>query len=184
MGITTGTAFAPSSPRIAPTTPWKSAPILSILFTKAIRGTEYLSACLQTVSDWGCTPPTAQKRAIAPSSTRRLRSTSTVKSTCPGVSIRFTMCPRQTKVVAALVIVIPRSCSWSIQSITARPSWTSPMRWVLPVKKSIRSDTVVFPASMWAIIPMFRRLPGGNSLFTSSSVDASVWLLSRREAAI
>jgi hypothetical protein len=29
----------------------KSAPILSILFTNAILGTEYLSACFQTVSD-------------------------------------------------------------------------------------------------------------------------------------
>ena len=31
------------------------------------------------------------------------------------------------QVVAAEVIVIPRSCSCSIQSITAAPSWTSPI---------------------------------------------------------
>jgi hypothetical protein len=30
------------------------------------------------------------------------------------------------QVVAAEVIVIPRSCSWTIQSMTAVPSWTSP----------------------------------------------------------
>jgi hypothetical protein len=30
-------------------------------------------------------------------------------------------------VVAAEVIVIPRSCSCAIQSITAAPSWTSPI---------------------------------------------------------
>ena len=35
--------------------------------------------------------------------------------------------------VAAEVIVIPRSCSCSIQSITAAPSWTSPILWVRPV---------------------------------------------------
>jgi len=33
----------------------KSQPVLSILFTKAILGTPYLSACFQTVSDCGST---------------------------------------------------------------------------------------------------------------------------------
>ena len=33
----------------------------------------------------------------------------------------------QKQVVAADVIVIPRSCSCSIQSIVAVPSWTSPI---------------------------------------------------------
>ena len=37
----------------------------------------------------GLNPPTAQRTRMAPSSTRRLRSTSTVKSTWPGVSIRL-----------------------------------------------------------------------------------------------
>ena len=32
----------------------------------------------------------------------------------------------QKQVVAAAVIVIPRSCSWAIQSMVAAPSWTSP----------------------------------------------------------
>ena len=35
--------------------------------------------------------------------------------------------------VAAEVIVMPRSCSCSIQSMTAAPSWTSPILWVRPV---------------------------------------------------
>ena len=34
---------------------------------------------------------------------------------------------------AVAVMVIPRSCSWGIQSITASPSWTSPILWVSPV---------------------------------------------------
>ena len=33
----------------------------------------------------------------------------------------------QKQVVAADVIVMPRSCSWTIQSIVAVPSWTSPI---------------------------------------------------------
>ena len=40
---------------------------------------------------------------------------------------------RQLQVVAADVMVMPRSCSYSIQSITAVPSWTSPILYVFPV---------------------------------------------------
>ena len=40
---------------------------------------------------------------------------------------------RQTAVVAADVIVMPRSCSCAIQSMVAAPSWTSPILWVRPV---------------------------------------------------
>ena len=39
----------------------------------------------------------------------------------------------QKQVVAADVIVMPRSCSCAIQSITAAPSWTSPILCVMPV---------------------------------------------------
>ena len=49
----------------------KSAPILSILLMKQMRGTPYLSAWRQTVSDCGSTPCTASKQATAPSSTRK-----------------------------------------------------------------------------------------------------------------
>ena len=38
----------------------------------------------------------------------------------------------QNVVVAADVIVMPRSCSCSIQSMVAAPSWTSPILWDLP----------------------------------------------------
>ena len=108
------------------TTRQKSAPVRSSLLTKQKRGTWYLSAWRQTVSDCGSTPATPSKTTTAPSSTRRLRSTSTVKSTCPGVSIRLMRWSFQKQVVAAAVMVIPRSCSCSIQSIVAAPSWTSP----------------------------------------------------------
>ncbi len=92
-----------------------------------MRGTPYLSAWRQTVSDCGSTPATESKRAIAPSRTRSERSTSTVKSTCPGVSMMLMRWSSHSQVVAADVIVMPRSCSCSIQSIVAAPSWTSPI---------------------------------------------------------
>ena len=70
--------------------PSKSAPSRSILLMNASRGTPYLSACRQTVSLWASTPSRALNTTTPPSSTRRLRSTSAVKSTWPGVSIRLT----------------------------------------------------------------------------------------------
>ena len=39
---------------------------------------------------------------------------------------------RQEQVVAAEVMVMPRSCSCAIQSMMAAPSWTSPILCVLP----------------------------------------------------
>ena len=105
----------------------KSAPVRSSLLMKQKRGTPYRSACRQTVSDCGSTPATPSNTTTAPSSTRRLRSTSTVKSTCPGVSMMLMRWSPQNAVVAAAVMVMPRSCSWGIQSIVAAPSWTSPI---------------------------------------------------------
>ena len=105
----------------------------SILLTKQMRGTEYLSACRHTVSDWGSTPATESNTATAPSSTRSERSTSTVKSTWPGVSMMLIRWPFHSQVVAAEVMVMPRSCSCAIQSIVAAPSCTSPILYALPV---------------------------------------------------
>ena len=61
------------------------------------------------------------------------RSTSTVKSTWPGVSMMLMRWSFHSHAVAAEVIVMPRSCSCSIQSMTAAPSRTSPIWWVWPV---------------------------------------------------
>ncbi len=132
-GTVTATGCAPRRSWISVSTRSKSAPTRSILLTKAMAGTPYLAAWRQTTSDCASTPPTPQKTATTPSSTRRERSTSTVKSTCPGVSIRLMRWLRQEVVVAALTMVMPRSCSWSIQSMVVLPSSTSPMRWVRPV---------------------------------------------------
>ena len=93
--------FAPSRFSIWSIVPKKSAPSRSSLFTSAIRGTPYLSACRHTVSLWASTPSRAENTTTAPSSTRRLRSTSAVKSTWPGVSMRFTVTSRHLNDTAA-----------------------------------------------------------------------------------
>ena len=99
----------------------------------ATRGTPYRRIWRSTVRLCDCTPETAQITSTPPSSTRSARSTSTVKSTCPGVSMMLMHLSFQKHVVAALVMVMPRSCSCSIQSIVAPPSCTSPILYVLPV---------------------------------------------------
>src|SRR5713101_7643379 len=75
-----------------------------------MRGTRYLSAWRHTVSDCGCTPATESNTQTAPSSTRSERSTSTVKSTWPGVSMILTryFFPKRSHeaVVAALAILL------------------------------------------------------------------------------
>ena len=70
---------------------------------------------------------------MAPSRTRSALSTSMVKSTCPGVSMMFIWWSFQKHVVEADVMVIPLSLSCSIQSISASPSWTSPILCLRPV---------------------------------------------------
>ena len=71
IGIWTGTALALIRSFIICTAPAKSAPVRSILLTKAMRGTPYLFICRHTVSLCGSTPPTAQKSATAPSRMRK-----------------------------------------------------------------------------------------------------------------
>ena len=60
-----------------------------------------------------------------------------VKSTWPGVSMmlmRYFWSRRvQKAVIAAEVMVMPRSCSCTIQSVMVVPSWTSPILWMAPV---------------------------------------------------
>ena len=107
---------------------WKSAPMRSILLTKQIRGTPYLLACRHTVSVCGSTPATASKTATAPSSTRRRALHLDGEVDVAGrVDDVDPACRCHLQVVAAEVMVMPRSCSWTIQSMVAAPSWTSPI---------------------------------------------------------
>ena len=81
MGSWMQTGFAARRSTRVRTDMKKSAPTRSILLMKQMRGTLYLSAWRQTVSLCGSTPLTASNTAQAPSSTRKERSTSIVKST-------------------------------------------------------------------------------------------------------
>jgi hypothetical protein len=125
----TGTGLLPSCFSMLSTDLKKSAPSLSILLMKREGGHAVplglapdrlrlgLDALL-AVEDSDCSIQDAQAR-----------STSTVKSTWPGVSMMLTWSTVLPvgQVVAADVIVMPRSCSWAIQSMVALPSWTSPI---------------------------------------------------------
>src|SRR3990167_4822523 len=73
------------------------------------------------------------------------------------------VCKSQKVVIAAETMVIPRSLSWAIQSVTVVPSSTEPCLYVFPVSKRTLSVVVVLPASMWAIIPMFLIFSNGTS---------------------
>mmetsp|Transcript_22354 Transcript_22354/g.69164 ORF Transcript_22354/g.69164 Transcript_22354/m.69164 type:complete len:213 (+) Transcript_22354:1482-2120(+) len=133
MGTCMGRATAPRFVLIMSTQRSKFAPMRSILLTKMSRGTPYLSAWRHTVSDCGSTPDTESRQHTAPSSTLSARSTSSVKSTWPGVSMMLMRWSFHAQVVAADVMVMPRSCSCSIQSMVALPSCTSPILYDLPV---------------------------------------------------
>ena len=102
IGSCTSATVASRRSLIMSTQRKKSAPTRSILLMKHIRGTLYLLAWRQTVSVCGSTPATASNTATAPSSTRSDRSTSTVKSTWPGVSMMLIQVSRHLQVVAAL----------------------------------------------------------------------------------
>ena len=91
-----------------------------------------------------------QERALAGLSDRE---TSYVKSTCPGVSIRFSSCPRQSTRTACALIVIPRSRSSSIESrICSRISRCG----TASVSSRMRSASVDLPWSMCAMIAKLR----------------------------
>ena len=119
---------AERGPTIISTQRWNSAPTRSILLTKQIRGTPYLSAWRQTVSDCGSTPATRveHRDGAVEHPQRALHLDGEVD--VPGRVDDVDRCGRrQLQVVAAEVMVMPRSCSCSIQSMVAAPSWTSPI---------------------------------------------------------
>jgi hypothetical protein len=104
-----------------------------------------VSAWRHTVSVWGSTPATPSSTQIAPSSTRKrtlnfdgeVDVSGRVDDVHPigvvGALFRRVFLPLPEGRGAADVMVMPRSCSCSIQSIVAAPSCTSPMLWDLPV---------------------------------------------------
>ncbi len=166
--------FAPSRSPTSRTQRAKSAPGRSSLLTNTSRGTPWRSACRHTVSVCGSTPATPSSTTTAPSRTRSDRSTSIVKSTWPGVSIRWMRWSCQSQVTAAARIVMPLRFSMGWLSVRAVPSWTSPIVWMRPVWNSTRSVSVVLPASTCAMMPMLRMRSMSNLLIQVLSLDGRV----------
>jgi hypothetical protein len=95
---------------------------------------------------------------MAPSHALSARLTSYVKSTCPGVSIRFRVYSSPSFAVcvirtAWLLIVMPRSRSRSMSSSVC--SFIS-RSVIVPVRSKSRSARVDFPWSMWAMMQKLR----------------------------
>mmetsp|Transcript_33942 Transcript_33942/g.95515 ORF Transcript_33942/g.95515 Transcript_33942/m.95515 type:complete len:233 (+) Transcript_33942:2722-3420(+) len=136
MGTCNNNAVTPSLFLRLSTARNGSAPERSSLLMKVRCGTLYRFICRCTVKVWLCTPATPHSTSTAPSSTRSARSTSMVKSTCPGVSmmlIWWTGSPH-TQCVAADLIVIPFSRSRSMLSIVAPTPSLPRTSWILPIR--------------------------------------------------
>ena len=73
-----------------------------------------------------CTPSTADTTSTAPSSTPSARSTSAMKSGCPGVSIRLTATSPIVNDTTAALIVMPRRRSSASVSVCVLPRSTLP----------------------------------------------------------
>src|SRR5262245_34872557 len=98
-------------------------------------------------------PCAASTTSSAPSQACSERDTSYVKSTCPGVSMRFSWCPFQDTRTACALIVIPRSRSSSIESRSCSRISRSE---TAPVSSRMRSASVDLPWSMCAMIAKLR----------------------------
>mmetsp|Transcript_17598 Transcript_17598/g.30788 ORF Transcript_17598/g.30788 Transcript_17598/m.30788 type:complete len:256 (+) Transcript_17598:682-1449(+) len=128
---------------------------LSILLTTTRTVSPSASAFLRTNRVCGFGPSAASTRRSTPSTMLSTRSTSPPKSACPGVSTMFTLIPSYSSAAFFAKIVMPRSRSWSLLSITRS---SLPMRLELNVlaDSSIASTSVVLPWSTCATIAMLR----------------------------
>lgn len=112
---------------------WRtSEPGRSTLLSNSTVGTPIRCSARQMTTVCGCTPSTADSTSTAASSTPRARSTSAMKSGCPGVSRRFTSRSSIASVVTAARIVMPRRRSRSIESVRVLPWSTLPSVSITP----------------------------------------------------
>ena len=126
----------------------------STLLISTIGFSPILSALPSTNLVCGSGPSAASTSTMAPSTMDRMRSTSPPKSAWPGVSTMLMRVPCQTTEVALARMVMPRSRSRSLESITR-----SATRWFsrkAPDCCSRRSTSVVLPWSTWAMMATLR----------------------------
>ncbi len=102
----------------------------SILLMTSTTGSRPSSALRSTKRVWGSGPSEASTSSSTPSTIVSPRSTSPPKSACPGVSMMFNLVSPYWTAVFLARIVMPRSRSWSMESMTrsvsAAPSRKAP----------------------------------------------------------
>src|SRR4051794_3133802 len=140
-----------------------SAPMRSILFTNSKVGTRSRCRARIRIRVCGWTPSTAESTSTAPSSTPRARSTSAMKSGCPGVSTTLTVVPSSGNDTTAALIVMPRRRSRARLSVRVVPESTDPGSSMTPARCRSRSVRVVLPASTWARMPTLSERTGGGT---------------------
>jgi hypothetical protein len=101
-------------------------------------------------------PSEASTRRIAPFTMLSARSTSPPKSAWPGVSRMFTLTLFHCTAQFFAAMVIPRSRSRSIESMTRSSCFWFARN--TPAVRNSASTNVVFPWSTWAMIATFRML--------------------------
>src|SRR3954453_19395106 len=127
----------------------------SILLTTRTTGSLASSALRSTKRVWGSGPSEASTSSSTPSTIVSPRSTSPPKSAWPGVSMMLSLVSPYWTAVFLARIVIPRSRSWSIESMTRSVS-AAPSR-NAPDWRSMASTSVVLPWSTWAMMETLRR---------------------------
>ncbi len=158
-------SFAPSSTNrsnVSLTTSCGRASLRSILLITTIARRSSSSAFRSTKRVCGITPSAASTSSSTPCTICSTRSTSPPKSECPGVSTMLNlMGPWRTAVFLAS-IVIPRSRSSGLESITrVATSWPSRNT---PLCLSIASTSVVLP---WSTCAMMATLRMSERVFTA-----------------
>ena len=166
-----GTAAGVSNRAMSASSSSYRAPTRSILFTNRQVGmrSRVSVRISRRVCTW--TPSTAEITSTAPSSTDSARSTSAMKSECPGVSIRLTVRSPSSNDTTAERIVMPRLRSRSIESVWVFPSSTRPTRSITPAAYSSRSVRLVLPASTCATMPIVREFKSPRECVEAISTD-------------
>lgn len=130
------------------------APGRSILLMTTTTFLRSASAFFRTKRVCGMQPSKASTRRRTPSTMSMIRSTSPPKSAWPGVSMMLIFVPLYMTDVFLDRMVIPRSFSRALESMT-RSSTCSLVRKV-PLCLSSASTSVVLPWSTWAIMATLR----------------------------
>ena len=129
--------------KAALTTCWGRAPGLSTLFTTKIGFRPRARAFLVTKRVWGMGPSCASISSTTPSTIDKARSTSPPKSACPGVSTILMWVPSQLTAQFLARIVMPRSFSMALLSITVSTTFSCSAK--VPDWRSSWSTMVVLP---------------------------------------